>query len=137
MVAPERALPRMYPEVVEKIVPLSEKHSTLGVVAPQNFHQPRCPWVFVLVDSEELSGGEGFIDAYAGGVEVVSIDKFYEDAIRNLVSNVLVVNGLSVDENLLLYTRRGRLAFYQLRSFFRDGPLSVVEQNARIKDILS
>lgn len=62
LLANEGALTRVHTQVVEKVMPLSEEHSTISVITLKNFDLSHCAGVLVLENSELARVGHRLID---------------------------------------------------------------------------
>ncbi len=60
--ADEGSFTRMHTQMVEKVMPLSEEHSTVGVITLKNFDLSHCAGVLVSDNSELSSVGHCLID---------------------------------------------------------------------------
>ena len=73
LIADERSLSSVHPQVIEEVMPLPEEHSAVGVVALQYFDLAHRPRVFVSKNPEGARRGYCLIDPDVGKVKVGSV----------------------------------------------------------------
>ncbi len=89
----ERTLLGVNSQMIEEVVPLSEKHSTVHMLTLQDFHESLGLWVLILVDFKISSVRYRLIYFKRLCIKVVTRDDLnFVDRFRDLGSDLIVTN---------------------------------------------
>lgn len=90
LIADKRTLTSVHTKVIKKVVPFSEKHTAVVMVALKNFNLSMSPWIQELEHSKAPGCWELFINFDLRNVKVSALSHFNGHALRNLLSHFWV-----------------------------------------------
>ena len=95
--AHERTLTSVHPQVIEKVMPLSEEHSAATEVTFQQLHMPLGPWVFVFEDPELASRWDLLFNLNAREVKISAMLDLDSCSDRDLLPDSTLLNHVTAN----------------------------------------